>query len=234
MKKIFFPLVIALITVLTTACSSDGHYKVEGDTVVFTYWTFSFGRLNDTLPGADAASFESVKNWLGHDSKRVYFKDKPVVGADVATIKAKRYPLSYDKNDYYYETVPMRVADMTSFKVIKWIEDDFWAKDSRCAYYDTLRIDDVDLPTFKVMALGLAKDKNHVYSMGEVLPIADPETFEPIGSSLYYRDKFNIWCGDELMQNVDYETFTVDGTLKAHDKYGAFRGERRVTETDNP
>ena len=201
-------LLACLAVLLLTACS-DPKYEVQGDVVVRSHWTFSFGTCYDTLPGADPATFEQVKDWLGHDSERVYFKSTLVPGVDVATLKAERYPLFHDKKDYYYETKALHVADIASFKVIKWFDEDCWAKDSRCAYYDTVRIDGVDLSTFKVTDKWTARDKYHVYVKGLLLPEADPATFKSIAGSLYYRDKSHVWEMDRLLVGADPATFEV-------------------------
>ena len=229
MKKLLLAAVAGLMAMLLSSCGGSPKYLVQGDVVVYSYWTFSFGPRADTLPGADPATFKQMTSWLGHDSEHVYYKDKLVTGVDVASLEVERKPLFRDKNDYFYETSPMHVADMKSFKVIKWFEDDFWAKDSRCAYYDTTRIDSVDLPSFEIIEMSTAKDKNHVYYFGKVIPDADPATFKTIDGTVYSRDKSHIWCGDDLLKDADYETFEVDDMTRAHDKYGSFSWEKRDT-----
>lgn len=210
-------LLVCLSVLLLTGCS-DPEYKVQGDVVVRTYWTFSFGTRYDTLPGADPETFVQVKDWLGHDSERVYFEAELVPRVDVATLEAKRYPLFCDKNDYYYETQPLHVADMASFKTIKWDENDFWAKDSRCVYYDSLRIDGVDLPTFKVVNWLYARDKYHVYMDGRLLADADPATFEVIPNTFCFRDKSHVWDYNRLLAGADPATFELLGRYYYRDK----------------
>ena len=227
MKKLVFAVVACVLTLMQSACARGAKYEVQDDYVVYRYWTFSFGWRNDTLQGADVATFEQVKDWLGHDSERVYYQDKLVPGADVSSLEVVRKPLIRDKRDYYYRTTPMHVSDVSAFKIIKWFEDDFWAQDGQCAYYDTVRIDGVDLPSFKILEMSTAKDNNHVYYFGRVIPDADPATYEILGNSAYSRDKSHIWCGDDLLEGVDYETFTVDDMTTAHDKHGSFRWEKR-------
>ena len=224
MKRILF---IAAAALLLVSCSRHGKYESDGEIVRYSYWTFSFGQMYDTLPGADAATFKSVNEWLGRDAKRVYFQEKLVAGADPATVEAKGFPLFRDKNDYYFKATPMRVADMNTFKVLKRFEDDFWAKDSECAYYDTIHIAGVDLATFKVKDFTHAVDKNHVYRFGAILPLADPATYDEDWKGFYSRDKSHIWYMGELLEDADYATFTVDDDSNAHDKFGAFEGKKR-------
>ena len=207
MKKIL----LACLSALLLAACGGPEYKVEDDVVVYSHWTFSFGTVRDTLPGADPATFVQVRDWLGHDSQRAYFKNELVPGVDVATLQAKRYPLFCDKNDYYYQTVALHVADMENFKTIKWFENDFWAKDSRCVYYDSVRVDGVDLATFELVGQEFARDKRHVYMNGLVLADADPATFKPIKNSLYFRDKSHVWHYKELLADADPATFELIG-----------------------
>lgn len=220
-------LIIAAV-LLAASCSRHGSYESNGEVVRYTYWTFSFGQIYDTLPGADPATFKSVNDWLGRDAQRVYFQDKLVPSADPATIEAKDYPLSRDKNDYYYQSAPMHVADMSTFKILKRFEDDFWAKDSQCAYFDTLHIAGVDLASFKVKSFSHAVDKNHVYILGKILPLADPATYDHDWKGFYSRDKSHIWYTGELLEDADYASFTVDDDTHAHDKHGAYDGAVRV------
>lgn len=226
MKKLLF--LISAILLVTTSCSRGGEYVSDGEYVFFKHWTFSFGTQYDTLPDADPATFKSVNEWLGHDAKNAFFKSELVDGVDVATLKAEKYPLFRDKNDYYYKTSPMHVVDMKTFKVIKWLDDSFWAKDAQCAYFDTTHIVGADLATFKVKDYTYAVDKNHVYYFGDILPLADPKTYDGNWKGFYSRDKSHIWCMGELLEDADYDSFVVDGDWSAHDKFGAFDHHWRV------
>lgn len=231
-------LLIPLITLLTllslVACDNDGKYVSRGNSVYYTYWTFSFGQRYDSLPGSDASTFKKVDNWLGYDARQVYFKDRVVHGADGPSLEVVKFPLYRDKNNFFYEEKAMNVADPATFKVIKWIDDDFWARDSRYAYFDTICIKGVDLATFKVKKWHTAIDKNHVYLFGKVLPLADPATYEENWKGPYSRDKSHIWCYGDLLEDVDYATFDVDDNGDGFDKYGKFHFEKRVTDETVP
>ena len=237
MKPTRILLTLAALLLATTmlglsACSNSGKYVRGIDSIYYTYWTFSFGRQYRPVFGADTATFHGVKDWVGVDKDHVFFKEQMVEGADPATLKVVKYPLMRDNKDYYYQTYAIHVYDVENFKVLKWIEDDFYARDSRYAYYDTLRFEP-DLATFKVKDHFIAIDKNHVYHFGEVLPLADPTTYEESWKGWYSRDKSHIWCLGELLEDADYETFTVDQEHSAHDKYGKFEFAKRVTAGDN-
>ena len=231
MARLMKCLLTAFVMIALLGCGAGERYEVQGDVVVFTYWTFSFGRINDTLPGADASSFKSVKDWLGHDNERVYFKEKLVKGADPASLEVKKYPLFYDKKDYYYMGVALGVANTKSFEVVKWNDDDMWAVDGRYAYYDSLKIEDVDIPTFKIQTYNCATDRNHVYRYGKIMPLADPATYVEDWNGLYSRDKAHIWYSGTLLEDVDYKTFVID-KKGARDKLGHFYRGQRVTDEE--
>lgn len=220
---------LLLVAAVMSSCNNEGEYVVSGNNVTFTYWTFSFGTVNDTLPGANASRFEAVKDWLGRDDKHVYFKEQLIPGADPSTIEAKKYPLCCDKHDYYYKGVPMHVSSVKNFEVVKWNEDDLWAVDGRYAFYDTIRIEPSDLKTFKIKEYNVAVDSKHVYRFGKILPLADPATYEENWKGFYSRDKAHVWYMGDLI-DVDYATFTIDKD-GAHDKHGhIYRGERITQE----
>lgn len=219
---------IAITALLLASCDRHGKYESNGEIVRYSYWTFSFGERYDTLPDADPATFHSVNDWLGHDAEHVYFKDELVPDVDIASLKTERYPLFYDKKDYYYKSTPMKVEDLHSFKILKWVDDSFWAKDSKCAYFDTIHIAGADPASFKVRNWAVAADKNHVYRFGELLEHADPATYEEGWNDLYSHDKSHIWYCGELLSDADYATFKVDKDGTAHDKYGSFIGAERV------
>lgn len=224
--------ILCLIVLLQwlTSCNSDGKYVVANDKVYHSYWTFSFGYVYNTLPEVDASTFESVKNWVGHDARHVYFKEVMLPGADVGSLKVHRYPLLSDNRDYYYMGRPLHVRDVESFQVLKWSDNDMWARDSRYAYYDTILITSPDIESFKVKNYCAAVDSRYVYYYGKILPLADPATFEPDWKDLYSRDKAHIWYVSYLLEDVDYDSFTVDKDGRGHDRWGYFDGQYRVTD----
>lgn len=234
MRKIGVIIAIVLIAVTFTSCDDGGKYQISDNAVFYSYWTFSFGTVHDRLPDADAATFQSVEDWLGRDARHVYFKDRLVTGADPATVEADKYPLFHDSKDYYFMGAPLCVAGVNSFKVIKSdFEDHIWATDGKYAFFDSVRIEGVDLPSFKVDLFCLARDKNHVYRFGKILPGADPATYKETISSGYATDKDHVWYYGTLMDNVDRATFKDDGEGKAHDKWGNIESGQRVDNNED-
>lgn len=232
MKKTIISIILALVVVVLPSCNNSGKYVITNDAVCFSYWTFSFGTVNDTLPDVNPHAFKSICDWAGHDNQHVYFKNKLVDGADVSTIKDEKYPLLRDKNDYYYKGTAMHVANVDKFEVLKWSEDDIWATDGTKAFYDTLHIAGADISTFKVKCWNVAIDCNHVYRYGEILPLADPATYDEEWKDYYSRDKSHIWYMGELLEDADYATFEVDKDQLAHDKHGYFHRNKRISKTE--
>ena len=229
--KSFFLLTLAVLVAVMCSCNTNGEYVNRNGTICYSYWTFSFGTVFNELPGVNPAEFKSVNNWLGRDNKHVYFKEKLVKGADPATLEVKKYPLFYDKKDYYYMGTALGVANTKSFEVVKWNDDDMWAVDGRYAYYDSLKIENVDIPTFKIQTYNCATDRNHVYRYGKIMPLADPVTYVEDWNGLYSRDKAHIWYSGTLLEDVDYETFVID-KKGARDKLGHFYRGQRVTDEE--
>lgn len=231
MKKIIYLLTLPFVLALMPSCNSNGEYVDYGGTICYSYWTFSFGTQYKELPNVNPATFKSIENWLGHDDSHVYFKNRLIEGANPKTIKAKKYPLCCDSRDYYYMGKSMNVANLRNFEVINQNDDDIWAVDSKYAYYDSIRIDSVDLATFKLQTYNTATDCNHVYRYGTILPLADPKTYVENWKGLYSRDKAHIWyCGD-LLDDVDYDTFVIDDQ-GPRDKNGHFYHGERISEEE--
>ena len=94
----------------------------------------------------------------------MYFKYRLAEGADPATLEAKKYPMFCDKNDYYIEGAPLHVADMKHFEVLHHDDMHIWSKDSRYAYYDSVRIEVANIKQFKVVQWHYATDGVRVYA----------------------------------------------------------------------
>ena len=73
-----------------------------------------------------------------------------------------------------------------------------------------------------------AKDKNHAFYEGRIIPNADPSTFEPIAKGYgdlnnYAKDKKNVYWRGKPLTGADAASFVVDKRgLFAHDKAHAY------------
>lgn len=228
-------LMLTSIVFLMTACNTDGKYEVKNGKVFFTYWTVSFGTQRHELKDVDAASFQSMKDWLGRDAHHVWFKDRLVKSAHPASAEPMEYPLFRDRRDYYYKGAPLHVKDLATFTVKKCEEREFWATDSQYIYYDSLRIEGSDPATFEYLEFYKAKDRLHVYYNGKILPDADPASYVAMGT--YSKDKSHVWYCGELMEGADPATFEAEETLDsdkpdAHDKNRQYRYGKVFEQND--
>ena len=201
-QLLHFKYAFVLLGLMLLASCNDGKYEIRGNQVYYTWWTFSFGHQDSLLIGADADSFEELEDWLGRDKTHVWYEARLVEGCDPQTVKAIKKGLIRDKKDYYFEGAPLHVKDMETFEIVEFNEYCLWAKDSKCGYYDSTHIEGIDYETFKSAGTFVAKDKNHVYRFGKVLPLADPETFEEIEGG-YMKDKDRVWYMDSIMPDAE-------------------------------
>lgn len=91
-----------------------------------------------------------------------------------------------------------------------------YSTDGFYIYYNCETITGTDAGTFQVLTnKEIAKDKNHVYDKGEIIPQADPKTYELINDSSGYpawdfgKDTKNIYLGVIILNNFDINTFQV-------------------------
>lgn len=251
---------LVMITLLTSSCNSDG-FKVEGDKVYYTYWTFSFGPQKRELPGADAATFDAVNEWLGRDAKHVYFKERLVEGADPATVEVVKFPVFRDKKDCYIEGASMHVAHVQNFKLLQH-DPHVWATDGQFAYYDSTRLQvkdikkfklidwsaatdgidvwyfgkklaGVDPASFKILEACYVKDKSHVWFLDRILDGADPATFKVLEHG-YAKDKNHVWYDELIVPDADVASFGFDQYGDPCDKNGRFVQTERYVPSDNP
>ena len=90
----------------------------------------------------------------------------------------------------------------------------FFITPSNMKNYDGLRVENVDLKTFKILDNNYyAKDKNNVYYYGQKLDGADSESFE-ILVDRFSRDKKNIYFCKEKILEIKPEMLENDGRIK--------------------
>ena len=74
------------------------------------------------------------------------------------------------------------------------------------------KVEEADLSTFEIIVSGgrvnVAKDKNHVFSMDQIIEGADPNSFKHIRYD-FFKDKNNIYHGSNRLENIDVETFEI-------------------------
>ena len=89
-------------------------------------------------------------------------------------------------------------------------------------------IEKADINSFEPLSDFFAKDKNHVYWRGFVIPQADPKTVELIKdentnnwSKRYIKDKNHVFYETDIAKGANPKTIIVTGTV-AYDGYLTF------------
>ncbi|MFW6151832.1 MAG: DKNYY domain-containing protein [Verrucomicrobiota bacterium] len=142
-----------------------------------------------------------------------------------------------DKNRVYYKWIsPGRFwivelvgADPTTFESL----DSDLARDSNHVWRTDTIMEGADAATATVVRPHWVwKDRNRVYYQSTLIPNADPETFQHLGSG-YYRDKnMVLWCTTPI-DDADMATFKVLGdSFLAKDKDNVYRSGYPFSEID--
>ncbi len=104
----------------------------------------------------------------------------------------------------YYDSSPLPDVDAESFQILYQPMAD-WPifKDKNHVYdFDFNPVQGADLDTYVVLGQGYAKDKNHVYFMGQPLEGADPESFMIVA-----RDNEHVYWGSQEMPGLNLSSF---------------------------
>lgn len=138
-------------------------------------------------PIADSGTFQLLQSWYAMDSKQVYFGTTVLAGADPSTFQGmggEHGEFAKDAKHVYWQGQVVEGCDAATFQLLPYR----FAKDSKRAYFcyqgsiPPLVLPDSDGKTFEVIGpssqgFGYAKDANHVYQGGNIIPGADPATF---------------------------------------------------------
>ena len=184
------------------------------------YWLTSEMHI---VEGADPETFEHVSGLFLRDKNAIYYKGRMLDGADLDTFKPQ-YSESYHKTEklrqgskwasdktylYWYGTLghsKVKLRDPETFVLL----DLFWAKDSKAYYRGScpekrVKVMDVDYDTFEILDWHYSKDKNNVYYKCDILPDADPGTFEfNPAYGWETKDCCHFWSADKLVDEWKY------------------------------
>ncbi len=148
------------ISRLATASSSEPFYDasivyLSGNDSIYYY-----GKRYEQILGPtrkfidiDSKTFEIIDTFYIKDKNGVYFHE---LNGDTHTFEI------------------MRDVDPDSFRLLG---GGYYYRDINGIYFIKSKLLDVDMSSFKILVGYYAKDKNHVYLKGKILPNEDPETF---------------------------------------------------------
>ena len=93
--------------------------------VKVSYYNHSYFAIGDQvyfaehpLEGADAVSFECLRDWTGKSKEHVYYGEKIITGADPATFALLDAPFAKDKNHVFFFERTIEGADPTTFEIV--------------------------------------------------------------------------------------------------------------------
>ena len=164
--------------------SYTGSYYRDKDSV-FYYDVNKNGLIE--VEGADRNSFTEMENYFAKDNKNLYYLGKQVRNISSEGLKFVGPDIFKNKNGVYfwkdetgtgdYEIIPLNF-DSTSFDIANKDTSNYF-KDKNGIYYldygkllnseskdiqnAFIKLEGVDMPTFKAFGYGYSKDKNRVY-----------------------------------------------------------------------
>ena len=114
------------------------------------------------------------------------------------------------KDAVYFGGVRLKTASAASFEKIGDRYSDY-ARDARQVYFQGKVLAGADPASFAPVQSSLFwQDKHHVYADGQALSEADPATFNPL-NTWYGRDNRHVYYGNKRLQNANPATFQLLG-----------------------
>lgn len=116
------------------------------------------------------------------DDVAVFYNSKKIGSADAASFEVLGNGYSRDKISVYFEAQKMLNTDVATFELYADNErnpEDFrHAKDKYSVFIDGQKIAGADVATFRILSLGYALDRNHVFYKTAVVKNANVATFK--------------------------------------------------------
>ena len=174
------------------------------------------------VEGADRNSFAEMDNYFAKDNKNLYYLGKQVRNISSEGLKFVGPDIFKNKNGVYfwkdetgtgdYEIIPLNF-DSTSFDIANKDTSDYF-KDKNGIYYldygkllnseskdiqnAFIKLEGVDMPTFKAFGYGYSKDKNRVYCEYKEFKGVDVPSFTVVmeDEGVVVKDKNRIYEND--------------------------------------
>lgn len=199
--------------------SYTGSYYRDKDSVF--YYDINKNGLIE-VEGADRNSFTEMENYFAKDNKNLYYLGKQVRNISSEGLKFVGPDIFKNKNGVYfwkdetgtgdYEIIPLNF-DSTSFDIANKDTSDYF-KDKNGIYYldygkllnseskdiqnAFIKLEGVDMPTFKAFGYGYSKDKNRVYCEYKEFKGVDVPSFTVVleDEGVVVKDKNRIYEND--------------------------------------
>jgi DKNYY family len=225
-------LITGFFILLVVSCSTG--YHNDGNAVYFDHWNEGSGQHHDKIDadpktfkilkydnyakddrnvfyegdiirGADAASFEAIKEFYARDKNKGYYSNEEVKNSRGRTFKVINEYYSTDGIDVFYMTNPLKIVNPQNFKFVYGEGDsECWTTDGNFYYYTSYKVpsDDYGNLTIFEKSGGISKDRHWVYFLGHKL-------------------NYDI-NGKEVVDTIDIASFRVTGYIECRDKFGCF------------
>lgn len=166
--------------------------------------------LGDIIEGADPNSFELL-------NKPYYTKDKNYVY--LSSTKFCSYPETfsfignyYCKNKkYIYRPIGRGdkvTDDVEHFKLLKEEGLFDYAIDSKFAYVNGEKIENVNPKTYKPIKQGFSKDDKQIFYLNKKIPISDYPSFEVLQLP-YSKDNYRAYFREFIIEQSDPKSFKI-------------------------
>jgi hypothetical protein len=211
-----------------TGCNT-GYQQINGE---WKYVTLDegYGRRENPIAGADAASFEKLgRSGFARDRSQVYYQGKPLEGADAATFENLKGSYWRDKDRVYYFDHPIEGADPGSYGLLR----SDWARDANNVYVGADPVNPKDLATFEIVNNNWARDSLWYYpaqyARHAPIEVLDRETFQ-ILDGVWAKDCCRVFYFNRIVEGADPATFEVVNDVRGRDKdYYYLMGSRQRT-----
>jgi len=208
---------------------------------------------NKIIPNADPATFQAIGGMYLKDKNNVFTyscfgEGSPycvsiLKNADVKTFTALSNFLAKDfSHVFYYEEI-IQNADPNTLVIAsyqpgpKLNSDLIFLKDKKYVYYVQARtraevLPNADPATFEPLSWYYSKDAKNVYFFTDIVLNADPATFELLKEIYYGKDNKNVYFHEKIIQGADPKTFISLGGSYFKDSTSVYKEGVKIPNTD--
>ncbi len=214
----------------------SGFIKSDQGEVVYRSAFLGLLSLQDhPIIEADHATFTILNRHYAKDKKYAYYHQY-FFSADAGTFEALDGNFAKDKNRVYFENREIPEADPATVEFLP--REGFLIRDKERVYYqDKLLSRDAAHFAKLGQLTGTYKSADVVLVAYNVLPEADPATFDLIDSSAsdyYFADKRRVYFNGIEIKGADTKSFVPLNKSFAKDKNRVYCYDRPIPEADYP
>lgn len=200
---------LAFIAVFFLMRSTTG-YKVQDGTVVYRYIdNLNWKKKSFQLEGADAETFKTFgfSGVYGKDKNHVYLSGLKIQEAEPGSFKILEATYQYARDAKHLYAGTRKIGDHPDG--FKFLGAGF-AVDGQSAFFRGELIDGADGSSFELMDdKGIyAKDRQHIFYIGKMIPDSHSASFKKIKHS-FYADKHAVYYTSNRIPGADEMTFKV-------------------------